>query len=105
MKISWLIICFALLPLALPAEFSISNMPHQATLRVPNLDIREKPAFEYRGPYWFPGFEPQWKARNGANNETWEVPKELGGCVKYKGFCHTFYPLVPPEKYFAEHPE
>ena len=23
----------------------------------------------------------------------------------YKGFCHTFYPLVPPEKYFDAHPE
>ena len=29
----------------------------------------------------------------------------LGGCMSYKGFCHTFYPLVPPEKYFAAHPE
>ena len=82
-----------------------SNIPHQATLKVANLDVHEKPAFEYRGPYWFPGFEPHWKAHNAANNETWEVPKELGGCIKYKGFCHTFYPLVPPEKYFAEHPE
>ena len=33
------------------------------------------------------------------------IPADLGGSVTYKGFCHTFYPLVPPEKYFAAHPE
>src|SRR2546430_57046 len=71
----------------------------------PNPNVRGKPAFEYRGPYWFPGFEPRWKAHNCVNNETWEIPKELGGCIKYKGYCHTFYPLVPPEKHFTEHPE
>ncbi|MEJ0089869.1 MAG: DUF4838 domain-containing protein [Limisphaerales bacterium] len=32
-------------------------------------------------------------------------PKELGGCITYQGFAHTFYALVPPEKYFAAHPE
>ena len=34
-----------------------------------------------------------------------EIPEALGGCIKYKGFCHTFYPLVPPDKYFGPHPE
>ena len=82
-----------------------TNLPRQASLRVADLNVRENPAFEYRGPYWFPGFEPRWKAHNCVNNETAEIPKELGGCITYKGFCHTFYPLVPPEKHFAEHPE
>ena len=82
-----------------------TNVPHQASLQVANLNVRAKPAFEYRGPYWFPGFEPRWKVHNCVNNESWEIPKELGGCITYKGFCHTFYPLVPPEKHFAEHPE
>jgi hypothetical protein len=74
-------------------------------LRVPDLDIRSRPAFEYRDPYWFAGFDPQWKAHNGANGPTRLIPETLGGCIQYKGFCHTFYPLVPPEKYFATHPE
>ena len=82
-----------------------TNLPHHATLRVPNLDVRSQPAFEYREPYWFAGFDPLWKARNGANGEMRLIPKELGGCITYKGFAHTFYPLVPPEKYFAPHPE
>lgn len=82
-----------------------TNIPHQANLRVPDLNVRGKPAFEYRGPYWFAGFDPLWKSRNGVNDETRRIPAEYGDCIRYKGFAHTFYPLVPPEKYFDAHPE
>jgi hypothetical protein len=82
-----------------------TDIPHHPSLRVPELNERGRPAFEYREPYWFTGFEPQWKAHNCVNGEAHLVPKELGGCIQYKGFCHTFYPLVPPEKHFAAHPE
>lgn len=82
-----------------------TNVPARATLRVPSLKVRGQPPFEYREPFWFAGFDPLWKARNGANGENRRIPAELGGCLTYKGFCHTFYPLVPPEKHFAEHPE
>ena len=82
-----------------------TSIPTRRSLRVPDLNVRYQPPFEYREPFWFAGFEPQWKARNGANGHSHEVPAVLGGCVKYKGFCHTFYPLVPPDKHFATHPE
>ncbi len=82
-----------------------TNLPHCDKLRVPDLDMRGQPAFEYREPYWFAGFDPVWKARNGANGETRPIPDELGGCISYQGFAHTFYSLVSPEKYFATHPE
>ena len=83
----------------------ITNFPHHSTLRVKNLDVRAQPAFEYRAPYWSAGFDPLWKMHNGVNDENQLIPAELGGSVTYKGFCHTFYPLVPPDKYFASHPE
>jgi len=85
-----------------------TNIPTQATLEVPMLNVREQPAFEYREPFWFTGFDPVWKARNGvngANAGAQIIPSELGGGITYQGFAHTFYPLVPPEKYFATHPE
>jgi hypothetical protein len=82
-----------------------TSIPHRPSLRVPALDVRSNPAFEYREPFWFAGFEPQWKAHNGANGENHSIPEALGGCLKYKGFAHTFYPLVPPDKYFGPHPE
>ena len=82
-----------------------TNIPHRATLRIPELNVRGQPAFEYREPFWFAGFDPLWKVRNGANGENRRIPAELGGSITYKGFCHTFYPLVPPERHFAVHPE
>ncbi len=82
-----------------------TNLPHHATLRIPDLDVRGQPPFEYREPFWFQGFDPLWKTRNGANGSNHQIPSDWGGCITYKGFAHTFYPLVPPEKYFAAHPE
>ena len=82
-----------------------TNVPHKATLRIPTLNVRGRPAFEFRAPFWFQGFDPLWKVRNGVNSEWNHIPPDLGGCLKYRGHAHTFYPLVPPEKYFAGHPE
>jgi len=82
-----------------------TNIPHRATLRTPDLNLRGQPPFEYREPFWYQGFDPLWKSRNGANGENHRIPAEWGGCIRYKGFAHTFYPLVPPEQHFATHPE
>jgi hypothetical protein len=82
-----------------------TNIPAKKTFVVGALNVREKPAFEYRAPFWFAGFEPTWKVHNCVNDSFSEIPRDLGGCIKYKGHAHTFYPLVPPEKHFAEHPE
>jgi len=82
-----------------------TDIPHRPSLRVAELDVRSRPAFEYREPFWWAGFDAQWKAHNGANGENHPIPEALGGCIKYKGFAHTFYPLVPPDKYFGPHPE
>jgi hypothetical protein len=82
-----------------------TTIPNRPTLRVPKLEVRSKPVFEYRAPFWWVGQDPVWKAHNAANGESAPVPEALGGCIKYKGFCHTFYALVPPDKYFQTHPE
>ena len=82
-----------------------SRIPKQANLRVGGLDLREKPAFEYRESFWFPAFDADWAWRNGGNGQSSRLTPEKGGCISYKGFVHTLYPLVPPEKHFAEHPE
>ena len=82
-----------------------TDIPHRPSLSVPVLKVRSRPAFEYREPFWWAGLDPQWKAHNCANGENHPIPEALGGCIKYKGFAHTFYPLVPPDKYFGSHPE
>lgn len=82
-----------------------SRIPHQATLRVSDLNVRETPAFEYREPYWFSALDGAWAVHNGDNGQSARVSPEMGGKITYKGFVHTFYSLVPPDKYFKEHPE
>lgn len=82
-----------------------SRIPKQASLQIPKLDVREKPAFEYREPYWFPAFDATWAWRNRVNGQGFHLSADQGGGITYKGFVHTFYPLVPPEKHFAPHPE
>lgn len=82
-----------------------SRIPKQPTLRLGELGLREKPAFEYRESFWYPAFDADWSWRNGGNGQSSKLTPEKGGRISYKGFVHTFYPLVPPEKHFAEHPE
>jgi hypothetical protein len=82
-----------------------TDFPHTPTMILTNLVVRESPAFEYRAPFWFSAFDPEWKAHNEANDEHHVIPASLGGSIIYKGFAHTFYHLVPPEKYFPQHPE
>jgi hypothetical protein len=82
-----------------------ARVPNEPALRVRTLDVREKPAFEYREPYWYPAFNADWAWRNRCNGQSSNLPPELGGAIRYKGFVHTFYSLVPPQEHFAAHPE
>ncbi|MGI8604441.1 MAG: DUF4838 domain-containing protein [Verrucomicrobiales bacterium] len=82
-----------------------SRIPKQPTLRVGALDVREKPIFEYREVYWYPAFDADWSWKNFGNGDSSGLAPEKGGRISYKGFVHTFYQLVPPDKHFAEHPE
>lgn len=82
-----------------------TRIPTNHNLSVGGLNIRYRPPFELREPFWMPAFDPLWAARNTCNGQSARIPSEMGGCIQYKGFVHTFYPLIPPEKHFAEHPE
>jgi len=82
-----------------------TTIPKKATLYVNNINIQKNPAFEYREPFWTPAFNREWAWHNFCNGQSHRLDDASGGCIKYKGFVHTFYSLVPPEKYFNEHPE
>lgn len=82
-----------------------THVPKRSTLILPDLNGSLKPAFEARDPFWFPAFDGDWAARNCSNSQHARLDEKHGGKVVYKGFVHTFFPLVPPEKYFATHPE
>jgi Domain of unknown function (DUF4838) len=82
-----------------------SRMPRKPTLTVGGIDIRFKPPLEYREPYWYVAFDPVWAARNKTNGTRAGGDALRGGRQVYEGFVHTFYSLIPPEKYFADHPD
>lgn len=82
-----------------------ADYPPQHEFKIPALNERYAPIFESRDPYWYVAFNQEWAVRNFSNSQSAGIPDELGGSIRYKGFVHTFYPLIPPEKYFADHPD
>jgi hypothetical protein len=81
------------------------RLPHRSTLIIPDVSIRYAPPLEYREPFWFVAFDPEWAARNKANGIRAGGDDLRGGRHIYEGFVHTFYSLIPPDRYFEEHPE
>jgi hypothetical protein len=82
-----------------------STVPRKPNLSIGQLAVNEQPAFESRDPFWFPAFDEDWAARNFSNSQHARLTEKTGGKIVYKGFVHTFYPLVPPDQHFAAHPE
>jgi len=82
-----------------------STIPKRTTITFDTLQYTYVPPLEYRSPYWTDAFDGDWAARNKCNGQGHRLQAKHGGKHIYEGFVHTFFPLIPPEKYFAEHPE
>ena len=84
-----------------------SRIPHYDRLVIGPLDETIVPALEYREPFTFDCFDGDWCARNRMNSSSARLGPQHGGKVRFGSgfFVHTFNRLVPPEKYFDEHPE
>ena len=83
----------------------VSRIPSMRTVAVPPLDETQKPAFEYREPFFSEAADRNWAARNKVNGVLMKLDASTGGKVQYYPFVHSFNTLVPPDKYFREHPE
>ena len=84
---------------------NVSTIPKRPTITVGTLNVRYVPPLEYREPYWFDAFDADWAVRNKSNGNRPRLDARRGGSHIYEGFVHTFYPLIPPDKYFENHPE
>ncbi|MCK4998671.1 MAG: DUF4838 domain-containing protein [Anaerohalosphaera sp.] len=82
-----------------------STIPIKPTVEIGEIDITYEPVVEYRQAYWYDAFDGDWAVRNKCNGHASRVDESQGGKHKYEGFVHTFYSLIPPAKYFKEHPE
>ena len=89
-----------------------SCIPSRERITVPEtLDDVQKPALAMREPFWYDVLRHgDFAARLRVNSRSWLVNDEKYGGNPFRfggglGSCHTFNTLLPPEKYFDEHPE
>jgi hypothetical protein len=83
----------------------VSFIPKMKKIIIPSLNKEEKPIIQYREVFFTEAFDRDWAVRNKVNGHHQRLDEETGGHYKYSHFVHTFYQLVPPEKYFDTHPE
>jgi len=84
----------------------VSSIPYKPTLSIEPTDLRYVPTLEYREVYWTDALRSgDWSARNKCNGNGHRLDDKHGGRERYQGFVHTFYALIPPDKYFKDHPE
>ena len=85
-----------------------NTIPHNPQLKIPPLNIIYTPPFYYRqmhvvGFSWENDPEFQTIFHQDGQHQIQDV--SWGGHYSILGFVHTFYKLIPPKKYFSEHPE
>ena len=81
------------------------SIPHTPTLRFRPLKRSFVPVLDIRDPFFWNAFDGTWSLRNRTNAPSAPVPAEWGGNITHALFVHTFNTLVPPGKYFKDHPE
>ena len=80
----------------------VQTVPAYKTFKLRPLNISYAPKLIYRFSYYRGSFEPLFATRMKCNAAN--IAPEYGDHHRFR-MGHTFYPLIPPEKYFADHPE
>jgi hypothetical protein len=100
---------YALLEEDLGCRFYTVNsikLPKQTTLTVHPVARSFVPKLRLRDPFYQVAFDNTWSLRNRTNAPHAKVSEEFGGRIDYDGlFVHTHAKLLPPAKYFADHPD
>ena len=83
-----------------------STIPSKKTLNIRDLDVVYTPKLRSReAHYRDPNENPLFAAKLRMNGHFYAIPAEYGGHMPFVGFVHTFYGLIPPSRYFEQHPE
>ena len=83
----------------------VSRIPRLERIELGAINERQVPVLEYREPFSADAFDADWAARNRMNSASARLTAEQGGKIIYYPFVHSFYGLIPPDKYFPQHPE
>ena len=79
--------------------------PRVGTITVASVDKRYIPPLEYRGTDYPVSLPADYSVRNRYNGGNHQPDEARGGHVGVHSLAHTFNYLVPPDQYFAKHPE
>ncbi|MEN6546827.1 MAG: DUF4838 domain-containing protein [Armatimonadia bacterium] len=82
-----------------------ATWPTSGTITVPALSRKYFPPLEFRAGDYPIARSGEFAVRLRLNGNNHQMSKEQGGRKGVHSLAHTFGSLVPPEKYFAEHPE
>lgn len=85
-----------------------STIPVQKNLRIPAQKISYVPKLQIREAHYDDyqlSYNPAFPTRHKINGHFQHQTEEWGGHNSILGFVHTFDVLLPPEKYFKDHPE
>jgi len=86
----------------------VNRIPKRRTISVGPMDDTQTPAFEYREVYYHDAMDPEFAARHKLNGNVSVVSNGKLISERHRRWglwCHSFFALVPPKKYFASHPE
>jgi hypothetical protein len=83
----------------------VKKIPDKTTLALEQINVRQKPVFEYREAWYREAYDVDWAVHNRINPSMSQIPDSLGGRYEIYPFVHTFYQLVPPKLYFKQNPE
>ena len=78
---------------------TVSKIPRMSNIMLPNLDIADSPAFEYRDVFIREAMNKEYASKNKGNSANAGLDAARGGSIGYYPFVHTFASLVPLDKY------
>lgn len=85
---------------------TVSRIPRRPMVPLEQIDRRVVPILEWREPRCGDlEVAGDWAARNKLFGRFTQLEERHGGKLQWEHFVHTFYPLMPPEEHWAEHPE
>ena len=81
----------------------VTVTPKKAQYAFKYINLSDKPGLRVRNDFYFEAFDPIWAAHNRVNGAMGY--REQPGGVECYWAVHTFYPIMPPDEFFGEHPE
>ena len=81
------------------------KVPTYSDFELKPLHISYAPKLINRDAYYYDALDPVFATRLKYNGHFQEIPPEYGNHNRFAYYVHSFYSLIPPGKYFNDHPE